>query len=57
MGPPAVEWKVSTLLTCLRTVTSGGLLLNSVMKLWVPRKARYFLTNGGTKFFKNDCAL
>ena len=57
MDPPDVEWEVVHSIDLPQDSDKRCALVNSVMKLWVPRKAIYFLTNEGTKFFKNDCTL
>jgi hypothetical protein len=52
MDPPSVEWEGFHSIDLLQDSDKWRVLANSVMKLWDKRKARYFLTNEGTKFFK-----
>jgi len=55
MDPPDVELEGVHSIDLPQNSDKWLASANSVMKLWVPRKARYFLTNEGNKFFKNDC--
>jgi hypothetical protein len=57
MDHPDVEWEGVHYIDLPQDSGKWRALANSAMELWVLRKARYFLTDEGTKFFKNDCTL